>query len=178
MLESHRCSMPDLCPDHAAQSRGSPGPVTGAEHMWVPGWVGGHGEFTGIPGGAPCTRSPSSHARPAIRPKPRDASFSSLGPAARGEPGHSRKRGPRVGMPVLGGCPALDPGRGCCAGRQALPWAQTGAPTPWLVFCWSCQRRGKTEVRRDSWDPRDARPPPRDSQAPNGSLTELLPGRL
>lgn len=30
------------------------------------------------------------------------------------------------------------------AGRQqALPWAQTRAPTPWLVFCWNCQRKGK-----------------------------------
>lgn len=83
-----------------------------------------------------------------------------------------------VGVPrALQLPPPPGPGRGYCAGRQALPWAQTGAPIPWLVFCWNHQRGGKREVRRDTWDPWDAQPHPRDTQIPNTSVTELLPGR-
>lgn len=54
-----------------------------------PAGLGDLGGFTGIAGGAPCTRSPSSHARPAIGSEPRMPIFI-LGPEAQGEPGHSR----------------------------------------------------------------------------------------
>ena len=73
--------------------------------------------------------------------------------------------------------PPPGPGRGEGTGRQALPWAQTRAHTPWLVFCWNRQRGGKREVRRDTWHPRHACPPtPKDTQTLNTSFTELLPG--
>lgn len=120
------------------------------------------GEFTGRRGAAPCTHSPAHMHGPLLVPSPWMPLFFILGPETQGGPGHSRKqRPPGWGCPVLCSCPRPQgPGRGYCAGRQVLPWAQTGAPIPWLVFCWNHQRGGKREVRRDTWDPWDARPPP------------------
>ena len=116
---------------------------------------------------------------PSTGPSPWMPLLFSPGPEAQGEPGHSRKeRPPGWGRPVRGSCPRPQLAEATAqAGRLALPWAQTGAPTAWLVFCWNRQRGGKREVRRDSQGPRDAHLPPQ-RQNPNTSLTELSPGQL
>lgn len=134
MLESHRCSMPDLCPDHAAQSRGSPGPVTGAEHMWVPAGSEDTGEFTGIPGGAPCTRSPSSHARPASGPSPWMPPFPAWAQRPEASPGTAGREARGWGCPCSAAAPPWTPAEAAVqAGRLYLGLRQ-GLPLPGWFF--------------------------------------------
>lgn len=63
------------------------------------------------------------------------------------------------------------------AGRKALPWAQTGAPTAWLVFCWNRRRGGKRKVRRGSRGAKGC-PSPSSETDPKRQLDRALAGAV
>lgn len=104
----------------------------------------------GIPGGAPCTARSPAHMHDTPWNQAPGCALT-VDPEALREPGRAAQaEGTSAWWKMPAACSAdarpqvpAEGRRKAQAGRQALPWAQTRAPTPWLVFCWNGQRKGK-----------------------------------
>lgn len=122
------------------------------------------GKFAGIPGGAPCTA-----AQPACTTR-RGTQAPGCPSLETQRPSVSQAQQPRLKARLAcwrcpRACSAADRPQAPAEGRQwhrqadrRLPWAQTRAPTPWLVFLLELPEGGKGDMRRDPGDvPQKAR---------------------